>query len=119
MMNFLIAFLISALAGIGVGGGGLLVLYLTLICGEEQLIAQGINIAFFMASAIFAMIFHFRKRHLNFTVICFVGILGAVGSVFGALLAKHLDSTLIQKAFGILLAASGVKTLFSRAKKSM
>ena len=37
MLDFIIALITSALAGTGVGGGGLLVIYLTLVKDMEQL----------------------------------------------------------------------------------
>lgn len=40
ILDVIVSFLASALAGTGVGGGGLLVIYLTLARGLEQLEAQ-------------------------------------------------------------------------------
>ena len=117
MIDFIVALLASALAGTGVGGGGLLVIYLTLVKNTEQLTAQGINIAFFLAGALAAMFVHLKKRRLNIPLILFLGILGAVGSFGGAFLAGKIGSALIRKAFGAMLAATGVKTFFTRVKK--
>ena len=111
MLDFIIALITSALAGTGVGGGGLLVIYLTLVKDMEQLKAQGINIAFFIAGAAASLFIHIRKRHLNFPLMLLIGALGAAGSVLGSLLAEKIGSSLIQKAFGVMLAASGLKTL--------
>ncbi len=117
MLDFIVALITSALAGTGVGGGGLLVIYLTLVKDMEQLKAQGINIAFFIAGSLASMILHIRKRHLNFSLMLFIGLLGAAGSVLGALLAANMNAGIVQKAFGVMLAASGVKTLFAKVKK--
>lgn len=117
MLDFIIALITSALAGTGVGGGGLLVIYLTLIKDMEQLKAQGINIAFFLAGAVASMFIHIRKRQLNFPLILLLGTLGALGSVLGAMLTEKIGSSLIQKAFGVMLAASGIKTFFTKVKK--
>lgn len=117
MLDFIIALITSALAGTGVGGGGLLVIYLTLVKNVEQLKAQGINIAFFIAGAVAAMFVHIRKRQLNIPLMLLVGALGAAGSVLGAVLAEKIGATLIQKAFGAMLAASGIKTFFTKVKK--
>ena len=46
-----------------------------------------------------------------------IGLLGAAGSVLGALLAANMNAGIVQKAFGVMLAASGVKTLFAKVKK--
>lgn len=117
MIDFIIALITSALAGTGVGGGGLLVIYLTLVKDMEQLKAQGINIAFFIAGAVSSMFVHIRKRHLNFPLIVLIGVLGAAGSVLGAVFAEKIGASVVQKAFGVMLAASGVKTFFTKVKK--
>lgn len=46
-----------------------------------------------------------------------IGVLGAAGSVLGSLLAERIGSSFIQKAFGVMLAASGIKTFFTKVKK--
>ena len=45
------AFLLSALSGMGVGGGGLFVIYLAFATDMPQLSAQGANLLFFLCSA--------------------------------------------------------------------
>ena len=51
------AFLIAILSGMGVGSAGLLVVYLTMVLGAPQLTAQGINLLFFLPSALIACFF--------------------------------------------------------------
>ena len=47
-MKYIIPFLISALMGMGVGGGGLFIIYFTLLLGTPQLTAQGTNLLLFV-----------------------------------------------------------------------
>ena len=42
------SFIIALLSGMGIGSGGLLVIYLTLLEKVPQLTAQGINLLFFI-----------------------------------------------------------------------
>ena len=51
IIDTVVAFFASALAAMGVGGGGLLVIYLTLVRATEQISAQGINLFFFLFSS--------------------------------------------------------------------
>ena len=46
-LDILVSFLIATLSGLGIGSGGLLVIYLTLLDGMPQLRAQGVNLVFF------------------------------------------------------------------------
>ena len=47
ILQFLIGILIASLAGMGVGGGGLLVIWLIFIANMSAPTAQGINLVFF------------------------------------------------------------------------
>ena len=55
MSGWLVAGIASLIAGfvsaLGLGGGGILVLYLTLFLGMEQMQAGGINLIFFLPLA--------------------------------------------------------------------
>lgn len=51
LLDTLASAIIAILTGLGVGSGGLLVIYLTLVSGIDQPVAQGINLLFFCARA--------------------------------------------------------------------
>ena len=114
MIEFLIAFLIASLMGLGVGGGGLYALYLTLWQKTPQLQAQGQNLAFFIVCATTSLLFHLRKRRLNFPLIALICAVGIPGALFGAFLASRSDGVLLSKIFGAFLAVCGVSALFSK-----
>ena len=67
MSGWLIAGIASLIAGfvsaLGLGGGGILVLYLTLFLGMEQMQAGGINLIFFLPLAAVSIFIHV-KHHL-------------------------------------------------------
>ncbi len=114
MLDFIVGFAVSVLSGLGIGGGGLLVIWLVLYHSVEQLTAQGINLVFFLFSSSAAMIVHLMKRKLNFKLIAYLAVFGIVGSFLGSLLSKNVSPEIIRSAFGILLIISGVMTLFKR-----
>lgn len=114
MIEFLIIFLIASLAGLGVGGGGLYALYLSLWQKMPQLQAQGLNLAFFIISAGTSLLFHLRKRRFNFPLIALICAVGIPGALLGAFLASRLDGILLSKIFGAFLTVCGVSALFSR-----
>ena len=64
-MDMVASFLISVLAGMGVGGGGLLVIYLSLVRNIDQLAAQGINLLFFVCASLSALVVNIKKRSLK------------------------------------------------------
>ena len=50
VFTIIASFLIAALSGLGVGGGGLFVVFLALFTEIPQITAQGINLLFFLFS---------------------------------------------------------------------
>ena len=106
-MEYIVSFIVSILSGLGIGGGGLLVIWLALVEGVEQLTAQGINLIYFLFSSGAAMLVHLTKRRMNLKLIAFMALFGMVGATIGSLLAQKTDPTIIKRCFGWLLLISG------------
>jgi uncharacterized membrane protein YfcA len=117
ILDIIAAFLIAALAGLGVGSGGLLVVYLVLIKGLEQLPAQGMNLAFFIFAAGAALIIHFKKRKMDFYTLAVMILFGVIGSLIGTKLSGIIDPTILRKIFGGVFTAAGIYTFFSSIGK--
>lgn len=109
--------LFGMLAGMGIGGGGLLVIYLTLIRSYAQTDAQAINLMFFVFAAAAALSVHLRKRKIDFVLVSVLVVTGVVGSLAGAKLAFVLPRVITRKLFGTMLIVSGIITT-SRTVKS-
>ena len=109
---------ISVLAGLGVGGGGLLVIYLTMVKDISQIEAQGINLLFFVIAGASSLIIHIKKRKLNFKNIILMIIFGSIGAIIGSLAANCIDAiniTIVKKIFGGFLILAGIIELFSKS----
>lgn len=117
IINMIVSALIAILAGLGVGGGGLLVIYLTLVLDMEQLCAQGINLVFFIFCAASALFIHLKKRNINIRRCLSISIVGIAASIPGMMLSHSLDTHILRKIFGALLIFSGVSVLLRRKKK--
>ena len=112
----LVGFLVALLSGLGVGGAGLLVLFLTLVQGIAQLEAQGVNLLFFLFSSGAALLVHlFRTPPLWGLLLLLIpaGLLGAWG---GTALALFLPQALLRKLFGGFLVVSGVFGIFVKKR---
>lgn len=110
------AFFTAALSGMGVGGGGLLLIYLTLFANETQKTAQLINLMFFLAASSSSIIVHVSRRKLSFKVILFLALGGALGAFFGSETAKTADDGILRIILGGFLTLSGVISLFGKGK---
>ena len=115
-LDILVSFLIATLSGLGIGSGGLLVIYLTLLDGMPQLRAQGVNLVFFLFSAGASMLAHLSGRKLIFPLCILLITAGLPGALMGASLATLLPATLLRKLFGAFLVVAGLLTFTKRDK---
>ena len=113
-MISLIAFLAATLAGLGVGSGGFLLLYLTDALGMEQYTAQGVNLVFFVLATLASTLMSYRSGRLSLASLFPLLVAGALGSLAGALLTYVVPASLARKGFGLLMLFGGAYTLASR-----
>ena len=116
MLDFAVATIAATLQGLGIGSSGTLVIYLTLWAGREQVTSQGINLIFFIFSAVAALFFHVKRRKIYWGVLLCLTLFGAVGAASGALLLNAFDPAILRKIFGGMLVISGLLSLFKRKK---
>lgn len=112
-MNFILALL----TGLGVGSGGLYILYLTLMKGVEQSQAQGLNLIFFITASLAAASVNTFKKRILWGPVLLLFSSGIVGSFFGALFAHRINEKLLSVMFGSLLVFAGATALFKAFKK--
>ncbi len=117
LVNALAAVIFSALSSMGVGGGSLLLMYLTELRGVEQTTAQGINLICFLAAGAGALPFYFRAGLIyERKRLLFLLIPGVIAALLGAQIAAWLPKPLIRKCFGAFLVIAGTLSLFSKRK---
>ena len=109
--GWLTSLLIAILSGLGIGSGGLLVIWLTLIEGIDAETARGLNLLFFVFSASTALIVHLLMKRIKPSLVLFLATLTCVGTLIGLSLSKFIDPTWLKKIFGGMLVVSGVYTL--------
>lgn len=115
IFDLLAGFITATLAGLGIGGGGLLVIYLSLVRHMPQLQAQGINLVFFLLASSAALIIHIKKKRINWKRWAGAALFGAIGALAGCWTALRLDPNFIRKIFGALLVVSGIIELFRKS----
>ncbi len=116
LLNIAVGSALGFLAGLGVGGGSLLVLWLTLICKTEPDTARMMNLMFFLPCALAAIPFRLRQGSLPFRKIL-PAIAAGCAAAFGfSLLGQNLEMELLKKLFGGLLIFTGIRELFHKAK---
>ncbi|MBE5735079.1 MAG: sulfite exporter TauE/SafE family protein [Clostridiales bacterium] len=106
---FIIAGAVSGVvAGMGMGGGTLLIPILTLLLDVPQKLSQSINLIVFIPTAVVALIIHYKNKLVNTKVGVTIIISGVIFSVLGAWLASTLSNNELKIYFGIFLIFIGV-----------
>lgn len=114
--------LAGALSGMtgamGLGGGAVLLLYLTLFTDTPQLTAQGINLLFFLPIAALSLPIHRKNGLIDFPAALAAALCGLLGAAAGSLLSGLLDARLLQKLFAGALLFVGLREVFHRKNPS-
>ena len=114
----LVGTVLGFLSGLGVGGGSLLILWLTLIAGTEHSVARNINLLFFIPSALIASLFRWKQGKLRIKKIIPAIILGCISAGIFSLIGKNMEIANLKKIFGLILLVTGLRELFYRPRKA-
>ena len=116
MSGWLIPLLAGAatgiLSGFGVGGGSLLLIYMTSFAGVPQNLAQGINLLYFLPTAGAALPAHFKNGYVEKAALAPAILAGLAGTALAAWAATSMDTDLLRRCFGAFLLVIGLRELF-------
>ena len=116
-LDILAGALTGILSGWGIGGGSLLMLYMSAVRGAEQQIMQGINLAYFLPVSAGSLINHIKNRLIDKQAVIITTISGILSAFIAAFLANSLDVSVMKKFFAVFLIIIGLKELFHKNKK--
>ena len=109
--------LFGFIAGLGIGGGSLLMLWLTLIVGVEPFDARCINLMFFIPCALCASLFRWKQGTLDIKKLALPVLLGSAAAGLFSWISGSMDTEILKKIFGVLLLATGLRELMYRPKQ--
>lgn len=115
---FVVGSVLGILAGLGVGGGSLLILWLTMVLGMEHPTAAGINLLFFIPSAIIASLFQWKQGVLNLRKVLPAMIAACISAAICSVMRQHIPLGILKKIFGALLLLTGFRELFYRPRNA-
>lgn len=111
MVAIVVGVALGVLSGLGVGGGSLLLLWLTLVMGEPQETARVMNLMFFIPCAFVATAFRWKQSKLPLSIALPAVLGGVLGAVLGCLLGPQINADLLKKAFGVLFIITSIREL--------
>lgn len=118
LCSMLIGTALGFLAGLGVGGGSLLMLWLTVVIGIEYPHARIINMLFFLPCALICTLFRWKQGALNIRTVLPAIVAGSISAILATTISNQIDLALLKKLFGALLVFTGIRELFYRPRKA-
>lgn len=106
----------GVLSGWGIGGGSLLMVWMSAVLSMEQTAAQSINLLYFLPTAAAALILHAKNRVIAWRAVLPAAIAGALTAAPAAWLAAGLDTALLRRLFGGFLILVGLSEIFLKGR---
>lgn len=115
MIQALVGFLSGIIASMGLGGGFVLLIWLTLFEDVAQRSAQGINLLFFLPIALVSVIMHLRAGLIDKKLV--LGLIpgGIVGAILGTIGSQVVGNDMLRKLYALFLLAFGLRELFRKS----
>ena len=113
----LVGTLLGFLSGLGIGGGSLLIIWLSVILGMDHNSARSINLLFFLPSALISCIFRWKQGAIRWKKILPAMVSGCIAAALFSWLGGMFQIELLKKLFGGLLILTGLRELFYRPRE--
>lgn len=115
MIQALVGFLSGIIASMGLGGGFVLLIWLTLFEDVAQRSAQGINLLFFLPIALVSVIMHLRAGLIDKKLVLSLIPGGIVGAILGTIGSQVVGNDMLRKLYALFLLAFGLRELFRKS----
>ena len=117
-MDILILAAVGLLSGVcasmGLGGGFVLLVYLTLCTQLSQLESQFTNLLFFLPVAAISILLHLKNRLIETRILLRSILIGILGVLLGGWMSGWMEEELLTKLFGGFVLIIGLKELFHK-----
>jgi uncharacterized membrane protein YfcA len=114
IISVVASFIGAALSALGMGGGGVFLIYLTAYLNMPQLQAQGMNLVFFIPVAIVAIIIHIKNKLIRWKLVLPCVLAGLPGVWLGAWLAEAFPQPVLGKLLAVFLGVIALRELFAK-----
>lgn len=117
MVEILIGVVSGIVGGLGMGGGTVLILLLSLFLEVEQHVAQATNIIFFVPTAIAAIVINLKNKNINFKMAIPICLWGILGAFIGACISTKMNVSTLRKCFGGFLVLIAIYQTYGYIKE--
>lgn len=117
MLEIIFGVIAGIVTGLGMGGGTVLILLLSLFSGLEQHIAQATNLVFFIPTSIAAIIMNFKQKNVNFKLAINISFFGIIGAILGSIISNNISSNNLRKYFAIFILIIAIHEIYELYKQ--
>lgn len=117
MLEIIFGVIAGIVTGLGMGGGTVLILLLSLFSGLEQHIAQATNLVFFIPTSIAAIIMNFKQKNVNLKLAINISSFGIIGAIIGAIISNNISSNNLRKYFAIFILIIAIHEIYELYKQ--
>ena len=118
LLSLLLGAALGTLAGLGIGGGSLLMLWLTLMTHMDPAEARSINLLFFLPGALISTWLRRKRELAPKPVLLSAALSAAAGALLGSWLGTQVfDASLLRPVLGGLFVVTGIRELRYRERK--
>ena len=113
MWEILMGIVSGIVTGIGMGGGTILILLLSIIWKYDQHIAQATNLIFFIPTSIISIIVNLKEKNINIKLAVILSVSGIIGAIIGAYIGINIDVNKLKKCFAMFLIIIAIHEVYS------
>lgn len=110
-LNLIVSSVLGVLSGLGIGGGSLLIIWLTVINKMDYPAAKYINLLFFLPSASIAAGSYLLQKKTHIRRVFLAAATGCIAAVGFTILSSSWNTVLLKKLFGGLLLLAALREL--------
>ncbi len=112
MLEILFGIIAGIITGLGMGGGTILILLLSLFYGLEQHIAQATNLIFFVPTSLAAIWMNLKQNNVDRKLAKNIAIFGVMGAIIGSIIAEKLEDNMLKKCFAVFIFIIALHELY-------
>ena len=117
--EWLAGLLAAALSALGLGGGSLLLIWLTLVAGVDPATAKGVNLLFFLACAAASVLVYAKKKQIDYKIALWAILPGLPGALIGFWFSGLLPAKTASRLLAVILLLVGGRELFAGLPKAI
>lgn len=113
----IVGLVLGVLSGLGVGGGSLLILWLTLALKMSSTLSRTVNLMFFIPCALTATALRLKSGLVSLKKLLLPTLAGCAAAALFVLIGRKMGTAQLEKLFGVLLIYTGVREVTYRPRK--